>query len=60
MTTTPRNEELPSIKSHDPLMTFSSGFEFSHTICRFRMQTPKSSPICRLAFIVGLPCFFFL
>ena len=33
------NEELPSVKS------WSCDFDFSYMICRFRMQTPKSSPI---------------
>ena len=38
------NEELPSIKSHDPLMKWSSDFDFSYTICRFGIQTFKSLP----------------
>ena len=38
------NEELSSIKSHYPLITWSSDFDFSHTICRFRAKTLKSSP----------------
>ena len=38
------NEELPSIKSHDPLITWPKDFDFSYSICRFRTQTPKSSP----------------
>ena len=38
------NEELPYIKPHDPLITWSSGFDFSYTICGFRPQTPKLSP----------------
>ena len=38
------NKELPSVKSHDPLITWSSDFDFSYTICRFRTQTPKLSP----------------
>ena len=38
------NEELPSIKSHDPLITWSSDFDFSHTICGFKTKMPKSSP----------------
>ena len=37
------NEELPSIQSHDPLITLPSDFDLSYTICRFRMQTPNSS-----------------
>ena len=37
------NEELPPIKSHDLLIMWSSGFDFSCAICRFRTQTPKSS-----------------
>ena len=37
------NEELPSRKSYDPLNTWSSDFDFSDTICRYRTQTPKSS-----------------
>ena len=32
------------IKSHYLLITWSSDFDFSHTICRFRANTPKSSP----------------
>ena len=36
------NEELPFIKSHDPLITWSSDFDFFHRICRVRMQTFKS------------------
>ena len=36
------NEELPSIKSHEPLITWSSNFDFSYTVCSFRTQTPKS------------------
>ena len=35
------NEEIPSIKSHDPSITWSSDFDFSYKICRFRAQTPK-------------------
>ena len=38
------NKKLPSMKSHDPLIAWSSDFNFSYTICRFRSQTPKSSP----------------
>ena len=38
------NDELPSINSHDPLITWSSDFDFSCTICRFSTQTPMSSP----------------
>ena len=36
------NEELLSIKSHDPFGHILS-FSF-YTICRFRMQMPTSSP----------------
>ena len=38
------NEELLSIRSHDPLITSSSGFDFSYIICRFRTQTAKLPP----------------
>ena len=38
------NQELPSIKSHDHLIRWSGDFDLSYTICRFRMQRPKSSP----------------
>ena len=38
------NGELPSIKSHDPLIMWSSDFDFSYTIYRFKMQTSKLSP----------------
>ena len=34
-------EKLPSIKVHD---TGSSDFDLSYSTCRFRMQTPESSP----------------
>ena len=44
------NEELPSIKSHYPLITWSSDFDFSHTICRLRAKTLKSSPTSGLHF----------
>ena len=44
------NEELPSIKSTDPLIMSSFDFDFSYTICRLRMQMSKSSPTS---------CFFF-
>ena len=37
-------EELASRKSYDPLTTWSSDFDLSDTICRYRTQTPKSSP----------------
>ena len=37
------NGELPSIKSHDPLIPWSSDFDFLYTICRFKTQTPKLS-----------------
>ena len=40
-----RNEELPTIKPHDPLITCSSNFDFSYIICRFRMQSPKLLPV---------------
>ena len=39
------NKELPSIKSYDSLITWSSAFGFSYLICRYKMQTPKLSPI---------------
>ena len=38
------NEELLSIRSHDPLITSSSGFDFSYITCRFRTQTAKLPP----------------
>ena len=38
------DEELPYIKSHDPLITWSNDLDFSYTIGRFRTQMPKSSP----------------
>ena len=38
------NEELPSIKLYDPLITWFSDFDFSYSIGGFRTQTPKSSP----------------
>ena len=37
------NEELPSINSHDALITWSSNFNFSYTIYRFKTQAPKLS-----------------
>ena len=36
--------EFCSVKSHDSLITYSGDFDFSYMICRFRMQTSKSSP----------------
>ena len=45
------NEELLSIKSHDPLIRWSSNFDFSYTICRFKTQTPKSSPLSCYKFL---------
>ena len=51
------NEEFPSIQSHDPLITWSG--DFSYTICRFRMKTPKSSPIsCSPSFASSSPQLF--
>ena len=44
------NEELPSIKSHERLLTLSYDFDF-YTICRFKTQTPKMPPTsCHLNF----------
>ena len=31
------NEETSGIKSHNPLMMWSSDFDSTYTICRFRM-----------------------
>ena len=39
------SEELPSIKCYEPSITWSSDFDFSYKICRFRTQTAKTSPI---------------
>ena len=47
------NEELPSINSHDPLITWSSDFDFSYTICRFRTQMHKSSLISCFLFVLS-------
>ena len=33
------NEELPSIKSQDPLITWSTNLNFSYAIARFITQT---------------------
>ena len=41
--TTKSYRDLLFIKSHDPLSTWSSGFDSPCTICRFRTQTPRSS-----------------
>ena len=39
------NKELPSIKSHDlPLITWSSNFDFSYMIYRFKAQAHKLPP----------------
>ena len=46
-----QNEELSSIKSHDPLITWSSDFDVSYTICRFRTQTPKLSSTSCLIYV---------
>ena len=35
------SEEFPSVKSHDPLITWYSDFGFSYAISRFRKQTPN-------------------
>ena len=40
------NEELPSIKSHDSLITWFSDFDFSHSIFRFRSQTSSPTSCC--------------
>ena len=37
------NEDLLSTKSNDLLIMWSSNFDFSHIIFRFRTQMPKSS-----------------
>ena len=37
------NEELPSIKSHEPLTMWPCDFDFLNTIGRFRTQTSNSS-----------------
>ena len=31
-------KELPSIKSHDPLIMWSCDFDFSYTICRLTVE----------------------
>ena len=47
------NEELPFIKSHYLLIKWSSDFDFSHSICRFRTKTPKSSPTSCFTLLIG-------
>ena len=37
-------KKLPPLKSIDPLITWSCDFDLTYTICRFRTQTPNSSP----------------
>ena len=57
MTSKPRlvmyNEKLPSKKSNYILITWSSDFDLSHAICRFRTQTPQS-PSTSCDFCVSL------
>ena len=51
------NEELSSIKSHDSLIMWSSDFDFSYPICRFRMQIPNSSPTSCCVYLLSItPC----
>ena len=40
------NKGLPSIKSRDTLITWSSDFDFCYMISRFKTQTHKWSPTC--------------
>ena len=57
------NEQVHSVKSYDFLITWSSDFDFSYTICRFKTQRPKSSPtsccICLQSKVLwNCQCFF--
>ena len=54
------NEKLSFIKLHDPSITWSSEFDLSYKICRFRTQTSKSHTIDLFVAIKGnFPGLFF-